>query len=95
MESLYTWRTGRWGAFENPLSRRHVYQMQKGRTRSLVTMRALRVELRVRPKEVCGEIYGATVGVYLKDMGPFWVEIVTMARELMSATPYGRVQFHP
>ena len=56
------------------------------RTRSLIAMRALRVELRLRFNEVYGEGDGMTVGIYLKNLVPLWIEIVTMARELMCAT---------
>ena len=59
----------------------------RGRTRSLIAMRALRVDLRLRFKEVCGKSNGMTVGIYLKNIGPLWIEIVMMARELMCATP--------
>ena len=56
------------------------------RTRVLASTKALRVELLLRFKEVSGESYGLTLGIYLKEIGPLWVEIVMMARELMCAT---------
>ena len=52
----------------------------RDRTRNMAALRTLRVELRLRFKEIHGDCNGMTVGLYLKNLGPLWIEIVMMTR---------------